>query len=120
MELDRGAYSEVDDQIDLLDIDSATAQKTSYAAGVLTIKDTKGHTAQLHFSGAYTLGSFNLNDDGHGGTLLTDPPVAPAATAPLFGNHIAAAFPAASNGFNGFAARFDTFTEPLLAPPPHG
>ena len=62
--------------IDLLDIDSATAHKVSFTGGVLTIKDGLGHTAQLHFSGAYTINNFNLNDDGHGGTLLTDPPVA--------------------------------------------
>jgi hypothetical protein len=87
---------------------------------VLTIKDNEGHTAQLHFSGAYSLGSFNLNPDGHGGSVLTDPPAASAATAALFGSHIAAAFPAGSSGFNGFAARYDTFTQPLLAPTPHG
>ena len=64
----------VNESIDLNDIDLATAHKVSYASGVLTIKDGSGHTAQLHFSGTYTLASFNLNDDGHGGTLLTDPP----------------------------------------------
>jgi len=53
-------------------------------------------------------------------SVLTDPPAASAATAALFGSHIAAAFPAGSSGFNGFAARYDTFTPPLLAPTPHG
>jgi hypothetical protein len=67
--------SNLSDSIDLLDIDSATAQKVSYTGGVLTIKDGLGHTTQLHFNGAYTINNFNLNDDGHGGTLLTDPPV---------------------------------------------
>jgi len=139
----------INQTIDLLDIDSATGHIVSYAAGVLTIKDNQNHTAQLHFSGAYSLGSFHLNGDGHGGSVLnhtaqlhfsgaysfnsfhlnpdghggsvlTDPPAASAATAALFGSHIAAAFPASSNGFNGFAARYDTFTQPLLAPTPHG
>jgi len=105
--------------IDLLDI-NATGHIVSYAAGVLTIKDNQNHTAQLHFSGAYSFNSFHLNPDGHGGSVLTDPPAASAATAALFGSHIAAAFPASSNGFNGFAARYDTFTQPLLAPTPHG
>jgi hypothetical protein len=105
--------------IDLLDI-NATGHIVSYAAGVLTIKDNQNHTAQLHFSGAYSLSSFHLNADGHGGSVLTDPPAASAATAALFGSHIAAAFPAGSSGFNGFAARYDTFTPPLLAPTPHG
>jgi hypothetical protein len=62
--------------IDLLDIDPATAHKVSFTGGALTIKDGLGHTAQLHFSGAYTINNFNLSNDGHGGTLLTDPPVA--------------------------------------------
>ena len=81
------AKNNINDQVDLLDIDSATAQKVSYAAGVLTIKDGEGHTAQLHFSGVYSIGSFNLSPDGNGGTLLTDPPAAPSATAALFGDH---------------------------------
>jgi hypothetical protein len=115
-----------DDQIDLLDIDPATAHKVSYASGVLTIKDGEGHTAQLHFSGTYTLASFNLNDDGHSGTLLTDPPVAPHAppAAPpaspiLFGNYIAALFPAAGEPFGGLLAKHETVAQPLLALP-HG
>ncbi len=102
--------------IDLLDIDSATAHKVSYASGVLTIKDGLGHTAQLHFSGAYTLASFNLNPDGHGGTLLTDPPVAPPANPTLFGHHMAAAFPEA---FGSHLTKFETAAHPLLALP-HG
>jgi hypothetical protein len=36
--------SNLNDSIDLLDIDSATAQKVSYTGGVLTIKDGQGHT----------------------------------------------------------------------------
>ena len=65
----------IHDEIDLNDINSATAHKVSYAGGVLTVKDAAGHTAQLHFSGAYTINNFNLSDDGHGGTLIEDPPV---------------------------------------------
>jgi len=64
------------DTIDLNDINSATATKVSFSGGVLTVKDGSGHTAQLHFSGAYTINNFHLGDDGHGGTLITDPPVA--------------------------------------------
>jgi hypothetical protein len=109
-----------DDTIDLNDIDSATAQKVSFTLGVLTVKDGKGHAAQLHFSGTYTLASFNLNDDGHGGTLLTDPPAAPTANAALFGNHIAGAFPSTAP-FQGAALDLlHPAAVPLLAPPPHG
>jgi hypothetical protein len=66
----------IHDEIDLNDINSATAQKVSFTGGVLTVKDAAGHTAQLHFSGAYTINNFHLSDDGHGGTLIEDPPVA--------------------------------------------
>jgi hypothetical protein len=83
--LERGfAKKNINDEIDLNDIDSATAHKVSYSLGVLTIKDGEGHTGQLHFSGTYTLGSFNLDPDGRGGTLLTDPPTAPPTNAALF------------------------------------
>jgi hypothetical protein len=110
----------VNESIDLVDIDSATVHKVSYAAGVLTIKDNLGHTAQLHFSGTYTLGSFNLGDDGHGGTLLTDPPAAPPANAALFGSHIAAAFPSTAPFQDVALSLSHPAVVPLLAPPPHG
>ena len=62
--------------IDLLDIDPLTATKTftSGSPNVLTVKDSHGHIAQLKFSGSYTAVNFNLSDDGHGGTLIKDPP----------------------------------------------
>jgi hypothetical protein len=112
--------------IDLLDIDAGTVQKVSYTGGVLTLKDGLGHTAQLHFSGTYTLASFNIAPDGHGGTLLTDPPVAPHAppVAPhanpsLFANYIAAAFPTVGEALGGLLAKHETVAPPLLALP-HG
>jgi len=36
-------------------------------------------TAQLHLIGAYTVSSFKTSADGHGGTLITDPPVSSGA-----------------------------------------
>ena len=43
-------------------------------AGVLTI--TQGtNTVELQLEGTYTLANFAIASDGHGGTLLTDPPV---------------------------------------------
>ena len=84
-----------DQSIDLLDIDPLTAAKTFTAGSpnVLTVKDAAGHTAQLKFSGTYTLANFKLTDDGHGGTLIKDPPAASPANVTLFGNYIAAGFP---------------------------
>jgi hypothetical protein len=111
------------DQIDLADIDPATATKSSFSAGVLTIKDGSGHTAQLHFSGAYTLSSFTLNPDGDGGTLLTDPPVAPhapaaapPANAALFGAYIASAFPSTASIQSAALDLLHPAAVPLLAP----
>ena len=37
--------------------------------------------------------NFKLNNDGHGGTLIKDPPAASPANVALFGNYIAAGFP---------------------------
>jgi len=88
--------------------------------GLLGYGGSYGSAYGAAYLEAYSLSSFHLNADGHGGSVLTDPPAASAATAALFGSHIAAAFPAGSSGFNGFAARYDTFTPPLLAPTPHG
>jgi hypothetical protein len=51
------------------------------------------HTAQLKFGGSYTTVNFNLTNDGHGGTLIKDPPAASPANVALFGNYIAAGFP---------------------------
>jgi hypothetical protein len=80
--------------IDLLDIGpGATKTFTPGSPNVLTVKDTAGHTAQLKFSGTYTTANFNLSDDGHGGTLIKDPPAASPANIALFGNYIAAGFP---------------------------
>jgi hypothetical protein len=43
-------------------------------SGTLTVTDGT-HTAKLEMLGQYSLGSFNLTTDGHGGTLIHDPPV---------------------------------------------
>jgi len=67
--------------IDLVDINfAAGAKMASYVpnsqdtGGVLTI--TQGtNTVDLQLEGTYTLANFAIASDGHGGTLLTDPPV---------------------------------------------
>jgi hypothetical protein len=63
------------DQIDLKGVSSNSVQD-SYSNGVLTVTDGT-HTAKLDFNGAYTLADFDFASDGHGGTIVYDPP-APA------------------------------------------
>ena len=60
------------DKLDLTDIDFSSAN-ASYANNVLTVTDGT-HTAQINFSGNYTLANFHFFSDGSGGTLVTDPP----------------------------------------------
>jgi hypothetical protein len=60
------------DQIDLSDINYSSVQD-SYANGVLTVTDGS-NTAELSFSGSYTLANFDFASDGSGGTIVYDPP----------------------------------------------
>jgi hypothetical protein len=65
------------DAIDLTDINFANLKETYTSVGTggtLTVSDGT-NTANLSFNGAYTPASFNFASDGHGGTLITDPPV---------------------------------------------
>ncbi len=84
------------DQIDLVGVNFNTVSD-SYSNGALTVTDGN-NTAVLNFNGAYVLGNFTLASDGHGGTIVYDPPVsnsAPAAPAAapanaghdVFGSH---------------------------------
>jgi hypothetical protein len=70
--------------VDLVDIAFATltlGYTGNTASGVLSASDSAGHTALLNMIGNYTLANFNTKaaDDGHGGTLITDPPVSSGA-----------------------------------------
>jgi VCBS repeat-containing protein len=60
--------------IDLKDVNFATAKET-YADGTLTVSYGVD-VANIHFNGSYELGNFILSSDGHGGTLVVDPPIA--------------------------------------------
>jgi hypothetical protein len=51
----------------------------SGTSGTLTVSDGV-KTAKLTLIGTYADGSFNLADDGHGGTFVTDPPARLVAT----------------------------------------
>jgi autotransporter passenger strand-loop-strand repeat protein len=53
--------------------ESATWAQTG-TSGTLTVSDG-GYVAKLTLVGAYTTSNFTLSDDGHGGTILVDPPV---------------------------------------------
>ena len=92
------------DKIDLADI-ASPGVSDSYSSGTLTVKDMAGHIAHIKFSGSYTLASFNLSDDGNGGTMITDPPVEnrppPVSNIALFGNYLASCLASASGGHGG-------------------
>jgi hypothetical protein len=68
------------DSIDLEDISfaanttTATYTPNSNLGGTLAITDGT-HTTDLSMVGTYSQASFNVQSDGHGGTLLLDPPV---------------------------------------------
>jgi len=62
---------------------------------VLTLKNTAGQVVHLHFSGAHTLASFHLSDDGNfngtdDGTKIVDPPAAMKPQTPI--NNLASLF----------------------------
>jgi autotransporter passenger strand-loop-strand repeat protein len=65
--------------IDLRDIAFGTGTMVGYSSntsssGVLTV--TSGaEVATINLLGQYTAANFNIQTDGHGGTLVTDPPV---------------------------------------------
>jgi hypothetical protein len=70
-----GVSSAISDKLDLQDINFSSNQfANSYANGVLTVTDGT-HTANITLVGSYTLADFSFGPDGHGGTLVTDPPV---------------------------------------------
>ncbi|MFZ2135440.1 MAG: hypothetical protein WAV78_00655 [Xanthobacteraceae bacterium] len=65
--------------IDLTDVQFASLQAPTYTpnadntGGTLTVTDGQ-HTANIALLGQYMAGSFATSADGHGGTLITDPP----------------------------------------------
>ena len=75
--------------IDLTDVQFVSLQAPTYTpnanntGGTLTVTDGQ-HTANIALLGQYMAGSFATSADGHGGTLITDPPSTqpPALTPP--------------------------------------
>ena len=67
------------DVMDLMDIayhsgTTSLAWAQSGTSGTLTVTDGT-HTAHLTLLGQYVAGQFHIASDGHGGTMVTDPPV---------------------------------------------
>jgi autotransporter passenger strand-loop-strand repeat protein len=64
--------------IDLADIAFGSGTTLGYAgnasSGVLTVSDGL-HTAALQLLGQYAEANFTLQSNGHGGTLVVDPPI---------------------------------------------
>jgi hypothetical protein len=50
------------------------------ASGTLTVKEGTSSTT-LTLVGSYTASNFSATSDGHGGTLITDPPITSGAVA---------------------------------------
>ena len=71
--------------LDLSDVDFGAGSTLGYApnsgntGGVLTVSDGV-HTAKIALLGQYAASSFVTASDGHGGTLITDPPALAAQT----------------------------------------
>ena len=80
-----GFGTSLTDTIDLRDVvyNSATTTKSysgNASSGTLTVNNGFGTaTANLALLGQYAAGNFTLSTDGHGGTLVTDPPLTAAA-----------------------------------------
>jgi autotransporter passenger strand-loop-strand repeat protein len=47
----------------------------SNTSGTLTVNDHAGHIANITLLGQFRAGQFNIATDGHGGTVVFDPPV---------------------------------------------
>ena len=68
--------------VDLVDINFAAvtvAYSGTSSSGTLTVQDGT-HIAQLNLLGNYLAATFTSANDGHGGTLVTDPPVSSSTT----------------------------------------
>jgi autotransporter passenger strand-loop-strand repeat protein len=72
--------------VDFTDINFATFQTVAYSgttlSGQLTVSDGT-HVARLNLIGNYLGATFTSASDGHGGTLVTDPPMPPGESSPM-------------------------------------
>jgi hypothetical protein len=75
----------IHDNIDLADMVWSATASAHYVAstatsGALTVNDGAGHSVVLQLINYSGDGTFNVQNDGNGGTLVFDPPVAPASS----------------------------------------
>jgi len=132
----------ISDSIDLADVTAGANATIHYTGnnspGTLTVSDGT-HTANIALLGNYSLASFVASSDGHGGTVVVDPPLtassppagesangpsADLSTQALLGQYMASAF--APSGFAdgdkamaGLPANAPGYT-PLLTDPAGG
>jgi len=108
----------VPDQLDLRDISFGAGTTINFAEfedntqGTLTVSDG-AHVAQIVMAGQYATGQFNGARDGHGGTVMTDPPLTASAT-DLAGNSGAVA----ANGSSGFSVASVSSADLMLTAQP--
>jgi hypothetical protein len=63
---------------------SATWTQSGTTSGTLAVTDGT-HVARLRLLGQYVTANFHVQSDGHGGTYVSDPPVASATDAQPIG-----------------------------------
>ncbi len=89
------------DTIDLANIDHSAAQFSFHFKNhELTVTDGT-HTDVIHFAGSYTTASFHAKGDGHGGTIITDPPLHDSAMEEALAEHARAWFDAHAHHHDG-------------------
>jgi hypothetical protein len=86
----------------------------SGTSGTLTVHDG-AKTASLTLLGTYTTSSFHFAGDGHGGTFVSDPSIAPA-TRPAAGRFVEVAARLRSGRDHGLAAAHAAGTVVVSAP----
>ena len=84
----------VTEEIDLRDIGFGATTKLAFTeaaggtSGTLNVTDG-AHTANLTLLGQYSTANFSIASDGHGGTIITDPPaMVGSAASPLLAAHM--------------------------------
>ncbi len=105
----------VHDNIDLSDLawngaGSANYVATTATSGVLTVNDGSGHSEVFNLVNYTGAGTFTAQDDGHGGTLVFDPPAPMALPEPKTAPVVFPDVEASSAGLDG--------TGPLAGPHP--
>jgi hypothetical protein len=87
----------------------------SHTGGTLTVSDGT-HTAKIKLVGNYTGSTFDVADDGHGGTIVTDPPKTQHSALAQFTQALAAFSPGES-GTSGHAVTAPASIVPLVVMP---